>query len=183
MVEAEGKGSLARGMKGLEVCIARALSRMMKRKGSVFTDRYHAQALKSPRATARALRSVLTNFARHARAWGERLPAISSDPFSSVRFLAACRDRVHPWPAPRPGCSASDGRAGAELGLLQARRAFGTSASRGTLRPDGHEPRYGAAGEVAAFAQKTGDTGILFLGGGHPSAPGPGVASPARGRQ
>src|SRR6202165_1649797 len=36
LVEAEGKESLARGMKGLEVRMARALNRMMQRRGSVF---------------------------------------------------------------------------------------------------------------------------------------------------
>ncbi len=36
LVEAEDKASLARGMKGLEVRVARALNRMMKRKGRVF---------------------------------------------------------------------------------------------------------------------------------------------------
>lgn len=89
IVEAGGKESLARGMKGLEVRMARALNQMMGRKGPVFADRYHAHVLKSPRETARAMRYVLTNFAHHAQAWGARLRATFIDPFSSVRYLAA----------------------------------------------------------------------------------------------
>lgn len=88
LVEAGSKESLARGMKGLEVRAARALNRMMQRKGPVFADRYHAHVLKSPREAARALRYVLMNFAHHAQAWGERISRTFIDPFSSVRYLA-----------------------------------------------------------------------------------------------
>jgi putative transposase len=89
MVEAGDKLSLARGMKGLEVRLARGLNRMMSRKGRVFGDRYHAHVLKTPREAAHALRYVLTNFARHASAWGEQVATTFMDPFSSVRYLAA----------------------------------------------------------------------------------------------
>lgn len=89
IAEAEGKQSLARGLKALEVRLARALNRMMRRKGRVFADRYHAHVLRSPRETARALRYVLTNFAHHAAEWGQRVSRTFIDPFSSVRYLAA----------------------------------------------------------------------------------------------
>ena len=89
LVEADGRESLARGMKGLGVRLARALNRLMNRKGRVFADRYHAHVLKTPREAARALRYVLMNFAHHARAWGERIGLTFIDPFSSVRYLAA----------------------------------------------------------------------------------------------
>ena len=106
LVEAASKESLARGMKGLEVRLARALNRMMKRKGRVFGDRYHAHILKSPREAARALRYVLMNFAHHARGWGEKISATFMDPFSSVRYLAS-----------RPGAAAPV--AGPETWLLR----------------------------------------------------------------
>ena len=89
ITEAAGKDSLTRGMKGLEVRLARALNRLMKRKGRVFGDRYHAHVLKTPREAVRALRYVLMNFAHHAKVWGERVGATFIDPFSSVRYLAA----------------------------------------------------------------------------------------------
>jgi putative transposase len=98
MVEAGSKECLARGMKGLEVRAARALNRMMKRKGRVFADRYHARVLKSPRETLRALRYVLMNFAHHAQVWGERAALI--DPFSSARYLAVAPGPGAPVAAP-----------------------------------------------------------------------------------
>ena len=112
LVEAEDKASLARGMKGLEVRLARALNRMMKRKGRVFGDRYHAHILKTPREAARALRYVLMNFAHHARAWGERISSAFIDPFTSVRYLATSPGSAAPVASPgtwllRVGCHGS----------------------------------------------------------------------------
>ena len=101
LVEAEGKESLARGMKGLGVRVARALNRMMSRKGRVLGDRYHAHVLRTPREAARALRYVLTNFAHHAREWGGQVAATFIDPFSSVRFLATSPGPGAPVAGPR----------------------------------------------------------------------------------
>ena len=109
IIEAEGKESLARGMKGLEVRLARAVNRMMRRKGRVFGDRYHARVLKTPREAARALRYVLMNFGHHARVWGENISATFIDPFSSVRYLATSPGPAAPVAGPltwllRVGC-------------------------------------------------------------------------------
>ncbi|HUR27861.1 MAG TPA: hypothetical protein VM509_06725 [Planctomycetota bacterium] len=51
-------------MQGLLVRAARALNRVWARKGSVFSDRYHARALPTPLEVRRALLYVLHN-ARH----------------------------------------------------------------------------------------------------------------------
>jgi REP element-mobilizing transposase RayT len=67
IVEVEGKRSLARGMQGLLVRVARALNRLMRRTGSVFADRHHARALKSPREVRNALVYVLRNLFHHGR--------------------------------------------------------------------------------------------------------------------
>ena len=101
ITEAAGKDSLTRGMKGLEVRLARALNRLMQRKGRVFGDRYHAHILKTPREVARALRYVLMNFAHHARAWGEQVGSTFIDPFSSIRYLAGDPDSEAPVSGPR----------------------------------------------------------------------------------
>ena len=101
VTEAAGKESLTRGVKGLEVRLARALNNLMRRKGRVFGDRYHAHILKTPREAARALRYVLMNFAHHARGWGERIAATFIDPFSSVRSLAASPGPAAPVAEPR----------------------------------------------------------------------------------
>lgn len=67
LVEAEDRGSLARGMQGLAIPVAKAVNRLLRRAGQVWADRYHSHALMSRREAARALRYVLGNFARHAR--------------------------------------------------------------------------------------------------------------------
>jgi REP element-mobilizing transposase RayT len=89
IVEAEGKQSLSRGMQALTIRMARALNRMMQRRGSVFADRFHAHVLRSRREVAHALRYVFGNFAHHARRWGAEIRASFCDPFSSVTFFAA----------------------------------------------------------------------------------------------
>jgi putative transposase len=81
IVEAEGKRSLSRAMKGLAVRVARALNKSSGRKGTVFADRYHARVLASPRDAANTLRYVLQNYRKHAR---ETLPWSWRDPFASA---------------------------------------------------------------------------------------------------
>jgi len=83
IVEAADPQALARAMKGLEVRMARALNRVMKRRGAVFADRYHSHVLKAPREAAHAVRYVLQNHAEHARREGW-LISQGVDPYSSV---------------------------------------------------------------------------------------------------
>jgi 2-keto-4-pentenoate hydratase/2-oxohepta-3-ene-1,7-dioic acid hydratase in catechol pathway len=84
IVEAENAVRLARGIQGLAIRIARALNRLMQRRGRVFAGRYHAHALESPQETARSIVYVLRNFARHAARWGETVARTWIDPFSSA---------------------------------------------------------------------------------------------------
>ena len=91
IVEAADAGSLARAMKGLEVRMARALNRTMKRRGPLFADRYHAHLLRSPREAAHAVRYVLENQVVHARREGAPIPR-GIDPCCS----AAPQDRAAP---------------------------------------------------------------------------------------
>ena len=86
IVEAEDRESLAKGMQGLAIRIARAINRLFARAGQVWADRYHSHVLKTRREAANALRYVLGNFARYAASWGDRV-ARFADAFSSVRFL------------------------------------------------------------------------------------------------
>jgi putative transposase len=67
IAEAEDRKALARGVQGLSIRVARAVNRQLKRKGRLFADRYHARALKTPRAVRFALRYVLLNARKHAR--------------------------------------------------------------------------------------------------------------------
>jgi len=84
LVEAGGARSLARGVQGLAVRLARALNRAAKRSGKVFADRYHAHVLASRREVARALRYILENFRHHLR---EDVAPRGSDPCSSTAWL------------------------------------------------------------------------------------------------
>lgn len=92
IVEAEDAVRLARGIQALAIRIARALNRVMRRRGKVFADRYHAHALKSPRETAHAIAYALGNFARHAAAWGKKIARTRIDPYSSAAVSAAGAD-------------------------------------------------------------------------------------------
>jgi hypothetical protein len=84
IVEAEDKETLARKVKGLQVRVARALNRALARNGQVFSDRYHAHVLKTPREVRHALAYVLLNARKHAGALGatDRV-----DPCSSALFF------------------------------------------------------------------------------------------------
>lgn len=83
IVEAPDPQSLARAMKGLEVRMARALNKVMNRRGPVFADRYHAHLLRTPREAAHAVRYVLENWTVHARREGWAVPR-GVDPYCSM---------------------------------------------------------------------------------------------------
>ena len=68
-------------MQGLNVRMAVALNRLMKRRGKVFDDRYHAVILRTPTQTAHAVHYVLNNRRHHAP---ERFAAEWRDPFASA---------------------------------------------------------------------------------------------------
>lgn len=92
IVEPSNRDALARGMKGLQVRMARSLNRLMLRTGPVFVDRYHAHVLRTPTETRNAVRYVLTNERIHARRRGDER-SDSADPFaegpSPLRGLVA----------------------------------------------------------------------------------------------
>ena len=74
IVEAPDAATLGRAMKGLEVRMARALNKVMSRRGQVFADRYRAQLLTRVREAAYAIRYVLENRSVHALRRGEPAP-------------------------------------------------------------------------------------------------------------
>ena len=84
VVEASDERALARGMQGLGVRIAKALNRLMQRKGTVFADHYHASILRSPAQVANALAYVLMNFLHHFPGEASRYGDDPRDPFSSA---------------------------------------------------------------------------------------------------
>jgi putative transposase len=65
LVEADDKVSLSRGLSGLAIRVARAVSRHLRRRGPVLSDRYHARALATPREVRRGIVYVIQNFQKH----------------------------------------------------------------------------------------------------------------------
>jgi REP element-mobilizing transposase RayT len=66
VVEAKGKRALSNGARALAIRMARWVNVAIGRKGRVFSDRYHATPLSSPRQVRRALAYVLLQQRRHA---------------------------------------------------------------------------------------------------------------------
>jgi REP element-mobilizing transposase RayT len=89
LVEADGAPALASGMKSIAARLARAVNRVFRRRGAVFTDRYHLRVLATPRQARNALAYVLLNARKHAAAMlrGLEIPA-RIDPASSGRWFA-----------------------------------------------------------------------------------------------
>ena len=85
LVEADDSIALARGMKGLGVRMAKALNRVMGKKGAVYADRYFADILRTPTQVAHTLNYVRTNAEKH------KLLRAGLDPCSSwvVRDVTA----------------------------------------------------------------------------------------------
>ncbi len=84
IVEADSARTLARGMAALSGRIAISLNQLMRRRGPVFSDRYHAHVLRTPAEVENALAYVWGNFASHALRRGERVHAAFVDPYSSA---------------------------------------------------------------------------------------------------
>ncbi|MCA1828842.1 MAG: transposase [Myxococcales bacterium] len=70
IVEADDAPSLARGIQGLSIRIAKSLNSLMNRTGAVFADHYHSRLLTSPTALVRAIAYVLRNHEHHYKTRG-----------------------------------------------------------------------------------------------------------------
>lgn len=99
IVEARDSEALARGMQGFGVSAARHINaaisarRGKRRAGTVFTDRYHAVVLSSPRQVRNTIAYVLNNWHHH----GERRDALRLpwriDPYSSALVFDGWKER------------------------------------------------------------------------------------------
>jgi REP element-mobilizing transposase RayT len=104
VMEADDRRALGRRVQGLEIRIARAMNRLMGRKrGTVFADRYHARALRTPLEVKRALEYVLKNRRHHVGARAAAIDAYSSaDCFDGWRGLVPTIDRARTLLVRRP---------------------------------------------------------------------------------
>ena len=104
IVEANGKATLACGMKSLGARVAGAVNRVFGRSGAVLAGRYHVRWLTSPREMRHALRYVLLNARKHARArLGGIVPPARGDEASSGALFEG-------WRRPPPGMPSSPRR-------------------------------------------------------------------------
>lgn len=83
VVEAKDRQALSRGMQGLSIRVARGLNRLMKRRGKVLEDRYHAHVLRTPREVRNAVAYVLSNTRIHATRNGRPSAASAAGPFTA----------------------------------------------------------------------------------------------------
>jgi REP element-mobilizing transposase RayT len=88
IVEARDKEALSRGLRRIEIRMAKRLNKLMgRRSGQVFPDRYHAHILRTPTEVAHALSYVRGNFAIHAARRGDVARLASVDRFSSAALV------------------------------------------------------------------------------------------------
>lgn len=80
VVGADSARALSEGMRAWTIRVARAINRVLGRKGKVFPERFHAVRLKTARQVRAALCYVLQNARRH----GMEVPAGAPDVFSSA---------------------------------------------------------------------------------------------------
>ncbi|MEO7092940.1 MAG: transposase [Polyangiales bacterium] len=97
VAEASDRKVLARRIQGLEVRIARALNKLMNRRGAVFADRYHARPLSTPLEVRRVIEYVLKNRRHH---FGATTSAF--DPYSSAAWFDGWRSPPRPRVAGPP---------------------------------------------------------------------------------
>jgi len=87
VVEAQGKEALSRGVQGLSIRMAKAVNRVLKRKGRVIEDRFHARALRTPKEVRAALSYVMCNARRHGRQRGRVYDRQWMDPCGSGEWF------------------------------------------------------------------------------------------------
>jgi hypothetical protein len=88
VLESDTTTMLARGVQGLAIRVAKAVNRILKRKGRVFGDRYHSRLLKTPREVRNALVYVLQNVGKHLR------NVVGLDPCSSAVWFGGWRTAI-----------------------------------------------------------------------------------------
>jgi REP element-mobilizing transposase RayT len=99
VVEAEDRKALWRGIQGLSVRIAKAVNKVLGRKGKFFGDRYHARVLRTLAEVRNAVAYVRHNFKKHRERLGDDVHPFYVDPFSSMCGEAVCFMYSYDWSA------------------------------------------------------------------------------------
>jgi REP element-mobilizing transposase RayT len=107
LAEAANNQALARSMQGFQISAARHINtalgvdRYRRRRGRVFTDRYHVEVITSPTRARRALSYVLNNWRKHREDQRGLASTWLVDPFSSgISFpdWQELDDKAWMWP-------------------------------------------------------------------------------------
>jgi putative transposase len=107
LVEADDRKALSRGMQSFQIAAAKQLNRLLskggpRRRGRVFSDRYYAEIIKSPRQAHHALSYVLNNWRKHAEDRDPRMHGWTFDWFSSGWTFPDWAERPDAHFLPRP---------------------------------------------------------------------------------
>lgn len=115
IIEADDGRALSRGIQGLAIRLAKAVNRVLGRRGRVWGDRYHVRALKTPREVRNALVYVLQNWRKHVPGFCGLDPCSSALWFRGWRRAIATEAARSPVTAPRSWLAAVGWR---RLGLI-----------------------------------------------------------------
>jgi REP element-mobilizing transposase RayT len=88
LVEADAPTDLVHGIKGLAIRVAKAVNRLLGRRGRVWGDRHHLRTLVTPRQVRNAYVYVLANWKKHVPG------ARGLDPRSSAAWFTGWRTRL-----------------------------------------------------------------------------------------
>jgi REP element-mobilizing transposase RayT len=101
IVEAESRTALAKGMQGFQIAAAKLLNSEftkrtgVRRTGTVFTDRYHARALETPREVRNAIAYVLNHWRRRNEHRADVAKTWRVDPYSSALSFDGWKEIEH----------------------------------------------------------------------------------------
>jgi len=117
IVEAADARTLSSGVRGLAIRVARAVNRALGRRGPVWSERYHARALTTPREVRHALVYVLMNRRKHGGDVRGIDPCSSGQWFDGWRGLRLTAQSAAPVARPRTWLAAVGWRRHGLLGL------------------------------------------------------------------
>jgi putative transposase len=101
IVEADDAQRLIRGIQGLAIRVARAVNRVLGRRGALWGDRYHSRQLQSPREVRNAIVYVLANFKKHLCSSTGIDPRSSALWFDGFRRVVRLTEKTSPVAAAR----------------------------------------------------------------------------------
>jgi REP element-mobilizing transposase RayT len=108
IVEARDRMALARGMQAFQISAAKQINGVIrertgeKRRGSVFTDRYHARIMRTPREVRNCIGYVLNNWRHHGEHRKRLARGWDIDPYSSAISFSGWKELEHADVMPKP---------------------------------------------------------------------------------